>query len=508
MANFESIKDFLFLFESDKNVCETLVNEKLLNVWNFDQAEQHNGSWYVALMFYIRNSQKKNIKNNSTNIFIPRGKGIKITSYYMVLWLLKYHEDTFTKNYFMFVSEMGYFKDCLNLAKMAKDRGFTTQKISLLLKPMAESLMKDENKIIKSRYMGIDKLLNLSLAAKWAPREGKAFSEFIPYLKKLCNISGKDSQRQWREYISSISQKQPTTENILSKGQPNKINIYTTPFKARNLYRSTFYKHPQLYKKYQTYASDIDYNICYKIINDNLDTAVNYYNDDCPGLDTTIFNKIQFNPPYGINNNNWKSFIKTKRRPADNIFIPVIDFNLNKMNEILTIGLLMSLTNDSPLNGKCFLSSNDSQLIDICGNTMSDQIINISSYKSNQRLIELNKMLDDLLCFMLNSGITDDSQKTIVILTDIGQTDLSWNSLYSHIYKEKYKEFGYQLPKIIYWNLNSKISYEEIKYDEHNVGYLNGFDPHLINVIFDINDIDPTLIPVHKISHYVPLVNV
>jgi hypothetical protein len=508
MENFESMRDFLFLFKSDKDVCEILVNEKLLNIWNFELTEQYRGSWYVALMFYIRNIQKKIIKNNSSNVFIPRGKGIKLVSYYMVLWLLKHHEDIFTKNYFIFVSEIGYFKDCLNLAKMSKDRGFTEHQITLLLKPMAESLMKDENKIIKANSMRINNLLNLSLAAKWAPREGKAFSEFIPYLKKLCNISGKDSQRQWREYISSISRRQPTPENILSKGQPNKINIYTTPYKARNLYRETFYKHPQLFKKYQTYVKDVNYNTCYKIINDNLETNADYYIGGYDGLDTTLFDKIQFDKPYHINNNNWKSFIETKRRPSDNMFIPVIDFNANKMNEILTTGLLMSLTNDGRLNRKCFLTSNDSKIIDICGDTMSEQIINIVSYKTNQRLIELNKILDNLLCFMLGTEATDDSQKTIVILTDkrrTDHTDLSWNILNYHACEQKYKGFGYQLPKIIYWNLSGKISYEPITYNEYNIGYLNGFDPHLLNVFFDINEIDPTLIPVHKISHYIPL---
>jgi hypothetical protein len=125
------------------------------------------------------------------------------------------------------------------MARIAKDRNMTDHHINLILYPMAMALMIDEAKIIQASERKDDSL-ELSLAHKWAPRQGKAFEEFIPYLRKLCNITGPKPQEQWRKYIRAIAQKNTTIENLMSAREFDKINFSEVPNLAFNLYKNAF----------------------------------------------------------------------------------------------------------------------------------------------------------------------------------------------------------------------------------------------------------------------------
>jgi hypothetical protein len=200
-------------------------------IWDYNPVQ------YVALMFYLRNIRKTNVNN----IQLQKGKGERLLSYYMALWLLEHHEDTFILNSQVLIEDLGYFKDCLNMARIAKDRNMTDHHIDLILYPMAMALMNDEAKIIQTSE-GKDTTIELSLAHKWAPRQGKAFAEFIPCLRKLCNITGPKPQEKWRKYVRAIAQKKITTENMMSAREFDNINFAEVPRLAFNLYKNAFSK--------------------------------------------------------------------------------------------------------------------------------------------------------------------------------------------------------------------------------------------------------------------------
>ena len=137
----------------------------------------------------------------------------------MALWLLKHDPGMFDKNIYIFVSKLGCFKDCLLMAKIAKNNKYTNKQIDKILMPMAMSLIEDDYNIIKS-FINKTKLKDISLASKWAPREGKAFSEFIPNLLRLCKLYGKHSKEAWRKLLKCINSQSPnptTIETLLSR---------------------------------------------------------------------------------------------------------------------------------------------------------------------------------------------------------------------------------------------------------------------------------------------------
>jgi hypothetical protein len=266
---------------------------------------EYNPYMFIALIFYIRLFNNKSIyRNIKTDTYtyvtcayidhnISNGNGNKDLSYNMMIWLLDHHEDVFIKNIQMFVSEIGYFKDCLNMANIIKKRinpnindknikkynDEKNHKIYIILSPMAESLLNDELLLqtMNHRKEKIDIILKdlnpkFGLSYKWAPREGKKFEWAIPYLCKLCNIRNtkdnnkKNMKHNWRLFlrdfnINSSIYINPTIETILSNKQFNKIQPYNLNIKSINLYNNCLSNNKIIgddYKKYRDFDKKLN----------------------------------------------------------------------------------------------------------------------------------------------------------------------------------------------------------------------------------------------------------
>ena len=368
--------------------CDSIeLNELFSILWKNDKNN------FIATMFYIRRLTNEQ----------------KIKSYNMALWLLKTNEVWFISNYPIFIN-LGCLKDCLIMSKMA-DMHY--KKIMLLLFPMALALVNDNHAIIKSNimksiYPDYKQTLSLSLASKWAPRQGKAYSEFIPYLKKLCNIVGKNSDAAWRKYIRNISAAgNPTIEELLSAKKYNLINFDAIPSKAFTIYKKAFERHlPDRYFAYNTLKNTYnptDYNILTK-----------YYNSRA---------HVDFVTEY-----NWSRYIERNRPSLVNkLFIPVFDIMYKSLSKIMTTGLMLNYSNPPEFRPAITFSTRP-VLYNIVGNTAADCINCINDNNYNNELsgaslggINIVRVFECVLDYYIRSSISaeDAALVNVIILSDL-----------------------------------------------------------------------------------------
>lgn len=518
------------LFNMTRGASEIDVLEKLPVVWRYDNVA------YVALMFYMRN-----IRKNPAGETVPKGKGERDLSYYMALWLLQNNEEMFVLNHSRFVRDIGYFKDCLNLAKMAKERHYSDQKIELILLPMVIALMDDENKIIQKtlKHVGDRTKLELSLASKWAPRQGKAFSDFIPVLKKMCNLTGKKSDEKWRKYIRGIAQGKPnshTIENSLSSKQYDKINFSEIPSKSFNLYKTTFMRIPELSEKYCEFINTvrsghtkIHVNTSYphEILTPYINTenlcmysfGASFYGYKLPLEDTAT--EAQ-----------WKCFMDTVHNNCLSLdrveynFIPMIDISGSMfegkelpIKVALTLSIIMSQINTGIFKRKAITFSSIPLMYDILGDTLHTQISSIFNtlYKpENECEIMFNTnfvaAFDCLLKWCLENAVPPHVlKKTKVIAFSDMEFDMAQNSWGSNVLpldsiRAKFAKHYYEMPQLIFWNLNGDMKHTPCQFDESGVACLSGFEPSIIDEFLDSGELDPSSIPFQIIKEYKKLV--
>jgi hypothetical protein len=479
-------------------------------IWNYNPIQ------YVALMFYLRNIRKTNVNNTQ----LQKGKGERLLSYYMALWLLEYHEDTFILNIRVLIEDLGYFKDCLNMAHIAKDRNMTDHHIDLILYPMAMALMIDEAKIIQGLNEK-DTPLELSLAHKWAPRQGKAFTEFIPCLRKLCNITGPKPQERWRKYIRAIAQKKITIENLMSSREFDKINFASVPSLAFNLYKNAFAKRDETKHRFAEFIKRVRSSSEKVHVNIHPHEIINKYLN----LNNILHNQelIEEHPATEAQ---WKCFTSEaiSERSGKMNFIPMIDVSGSMFftgglsaKVALTMGILMSLMNKGAFHRKAITFASTPFTFDITGDTFKDQINSILCQPGDGYSTNFVAAFEEFLrlCKKNNIPRNEVANTRIVAFSDMqfNEADTKFNNSEFtgaktplNIIRELFKDSGYDIPQVIFWNVSGVLDKAPCSFGDTNVATISGFEPSMINYFLKTNEIDTSSIAFNILSEYEPLV--
>ena len=515
------------LFNMSRGVSMKDVMSRCPTIWAYDM------ELFVALMFYMRDIRKNptlDVKSYRRNV-IPKGKGEKLMSYWMAFWLLNNHEVTFAKNFTRFVSDIGYYKDSLIMAKMAYDMKYSEHKIMIILMPLAHALATDEHKIITAHINNTPReKLSLSLASKWAPRQNKSYHILIPYMKKLCGITGVKSDAKWRKYIQSIvrATTTDTVETLLSTKQYDKINFKTVPSKAFNLYKNTFANTPAITKRFTEFVNKVRSGT--ESINVG---AIHPHEILTPYLNGCNIGWID---GYSVEDNvteaQWKCYLNNANEMrlsldhSDCIYIPMIDVSGsmfdNKMLPIkvaLTMGITFSQINHGVFKNKAITFSTKPIMMDIKGETVLDQISCVfNEFRKPENLeasmysTDFVKAFECLLEFCILNNVPTDVVAKIQV---IALSDMEFNHADStlrvsmsplQVIREMFTESGYVAPQIIYWNLNGHMTHAPCMFNDTGVATLGGFDPSIINVFLETGLLDPSAIPFQILEEYKKLV--
>jgi hypothetical protein len=57
--------------------------------------------------------------------------------------------------------------------------------------------------------------------------------------------------------------------------------------------------------------------------------------------------------------------------------------------------------------------------------------------------------------------------------------------------ERKYKEAGYEVPNIVFWNLNARAGNVPVKHDKRGVALVSGFSPSIMTSILKAEELDP-----------------
>jgi hypothetical protein len=520
----------VIIYDFFNRTCRIIYNKNESNafpiLWNYGEPR---GQLFISLMFYIRNFRKKAYIINNSICHINNGRCEKMLSYNMSLWLLKNKPLMFTNNHMRFIHDMGCYKDCLVLSKMASARNYSNNQIHMILLPMATSLINDSKIIdqITNQHISqnandtVSNLLSLlSLASKWAPREGKLFNEFIPQLKQLCGITGPKSNMLWRKYIQKIVKHIPTTiESNLSKKKYNNINFKTIPQLAKKKYRNTFMNTPELRTPYMKYLNNPT-DILYEYDTTNAHDLLNRY------LPTMLINIRLYNKDIDTENK-WKNYIDTAINSSLSLdraqynFIPIIDMS-ESMSSIknalytrvaIVLGITMGIVNTGVFNRKSITFSSTPILTSINGDTAYEQINSLRSAieqpnAGSKYSMDICSVFDTLLTFILFNKTPQQevTKLKLVIFTDKPFNKNTQKQNYIDTIRVKYVENGYTPPQIIYWNLHGDVIYNTPDTDVDSIVFINGFDSHIIDHFLDSGLLNTSSLPMYILSQYTQLV--
>lgn len=337
-----------------------------------------------------------------------------------------------------------------------------------------------------------------SLLAKWLPsiRTHKKNNLLAKKLVKLLNIS----EKEYRKLLAQLRSKLNIIEKNLTNKEYDKIEFDKIPAKALLKYNQAYVKN--IKERYSKYKDDV------KNKKSNINTS---------GLFSyEIVKKILSEKDYDneIYDLMWKNQKEILENNSENLIV-VADtsesmFKYDCIPYCTSIGLAIYISerNKGFFKNNFISFSRKPILQQIKGNTLVEKIQNIETI--NATTTDIDKVFELILTISKENKLKQSDLPTkILIITDMdfNKGVYSKNSTNFEGWKQAFKENGYKLPTIIFWNAGCETKGVPVTNLDDNVIIVSGFSTNILNNLLTIEKYTPEYAMLDKLSKYLKMLN-
>ena len=315
------------------------------------------------------------------------------------------------------------------------------------------------------------------LAAKWTPRKGPIALE----LREFFGMSPKF-------YRKSLVEMTKVVESQMCANTWDEINFSHVPSVAASRYKKAFNRHTPAYAAYvQSLVKgdnpEVKVNASAVYPYDVLKGRINSYGVK---FDKTELDLIQ------------KQWEALPNFVGDASILPLVDVSgsmscpagqnskLTCLEVAVSLGLYLADKNKGKFKDTFLTFSGSPELLHLKGNINQkiDQMV-----KSKWAMdTNLHKALDKILKTAVDAGVPQEEMpKMLLILSDMQfNTCVTFDDSAMQMIQRKYESAGYEVPKLVFWNLNSKDN-APVKFDESGTALVSGFSPAIVKPLLSGN---------------------
>lgn len=315
------------------------------------------------------------------------------------------------------------------------------------------------------------------LVAKWMPRKGVHAAE----LRNFLGLSPK-------AYRKLLVNNTNVVETLMCAKQWDSINFEQVPSLAASRYKKAFNKHaPMLFSAYTTKAVAGEAKV---------NAAAVYPYDVLKGLSS-----LGYSIPYKEAELNhiiaqWNALPDYL---GDQSVLPLVDVSGSMCCSVggnvkttcldvsVSLGLYCADKNKGPFNGAFLTFSGSPELVKLNGNIVqkAQQMIKSHWTMNTDLHAAFNKILS---VAVKNKVAASDMPKTLLILSDM-QFDqcVRHDDSAIEMIERKYSAAGYEVPRVVFWNLNAAYGNTPVRFDKEGTALVSGFSPAIMKAIFSDN---------------------
>lgn len=409
-------------------------------ITKFNSAFKENSELATRISFWVRAARK--------------GSGERKT-FHIILKEIAKQSPQFISDNANLIAELGYWKDLLPYFYI-------------------DDVVDTFAKSIKSKDR---------LACKWAPRKGK---NAIKLRDKLGFTN-----KEYRVWIKENSQ---TVEQDMSSNSWDNISYSSVPGSAMRKYGKAFDRQDN--KRFTEWKEDR---------NSKASVSASYPHEIIKmGINSNMFFNIKHDADWDLIQKLWDN-LEDFVLEGENI-LPMIDVSGSMeglpMEVAVSLGLYLSERNKCGFKNTFLTFNNHPELIKLSGGLKSKftKILE-SDWGMNTNFEKAySLLLDTATSFNVSQK---DMPSTLIVLSDMqfDQSHSQRNRPHFQLMAEKFKEAGYKLPKIVFWNLRDSIcSGSPAQSGDDGVALVSGFSPILMKYILGCVDFNPMDIMMESIQ--------
>lgn len=384
--------------------------------------------------------------------------------------LFNLNKNAFFKN-LKFISEYGRWDDLVSLLNINR---FSDEVIIEIIKLQ-----------LQEDLSNLEKGEPISLLAKWLPSENASSIE-TKKSAKIIRRYLKMSSKEYRLMLSKLRKHLKVVERFMCKKQWKKIDYETVPSMANLKYKEAFLRNDRIRRRnYLTSVSEGK-----KSMNMKVATPVDVVAKYTKGF----WRKIEdYDETLEVAWKNLKDIeIKDTLVVADgsgSMTIPVNKGNTTALDVANALAIYTSEHNSGVYKNKYITFSRTPKFVDFNDKVSLFDKINLAFKHNEVANTNIKAVFDLILNIAIENKIPQDEMiKNILIISDMefdraqGSRGPLQKTLFYNI-ERKYKEAGYKLPKLAFWNVCSRTKTIPIKENDLGVCLISGYSQNVLQMV-------------------------
>lgn len=333
----------------------------------------------------------------------------------------------------------------------------------------------------------------VSLLAKWLPsastnnKDGKRWRNLIQAAAHMSN-------KEYRQELSRLRKYLDVTEVKMSANQWDKIQYETVPSRANLLYKSAFLKHDE--KRRREFLAKLEHGET-KINSSVLfphDIVHNYidlfgWSSRVKGYDAALESM-------------WKALPDTVKGCGNTLVVAdgsgsmcsrIGDAKTTALDVANALAIYFSEHSTGEFKDKYITFSSRPQFVDFSECESLKEKLEVALRHDECANTNIEKVFELILYTAIrNNTPPEEMPKNILIISDMefdqgtsGASDFIFEKM-----KKAYKSAGYSLPRIVFWNVNSRTGAIPLKKNERGVALVSGFSINVCNMVMS-GELDP-----------------
>lgn len=317
--------------------------------------------------------------------------------------------------------------------------------------------------------------------AKWLPSEN-ASSRATAKRSRLIREKLGMSARQYRKMLSAARKELGIVESQMSAGQFSSIDYSKVPSRASVVYRKAFSR-----RDGDRYSSFIQ-----KVKNGEakINAAVTYPYE----IVREYFDKGSNDETLNVLWENLPNYIVAGQRM---LVMADVSGSMNINNRLpmaTSISLAMyaaERNTDSPFYNHFMTFSAKPDLVEIKGRNLFERISNLerADWDMSTNLVAA---FERILQTAKKAQISQEQMPTqLVVVSDMEFDAASrYSTNFEHI-KQLYAEAGYEMPTLVFWNVNARNSHSPVEFNQKGVKLVSGSSPSIFKALMSTKTLTP-----------------
>ena len=320
------------------------------------------------------------------------------------------------------------------------------------------------------------------LAAKWMPRKG-------PIAVEIRNFFGM-SPKQYRKSLVALTK---VVEQDMCAKRWNMIEYSHVPSLAAARYQKAFNRNdPMGYAKYKSKLATGEAKI-------NANAVYPY----------DVIKSGKFGGDHAVMQAQWDAL---PRYIGDELVLPMCDVsgsmgcpvggndNLSCMDVCVSLGLYLADKNTGPFKDM-FLTFSATPKINVLKGDIRSKLRQLETADWGMNT-NLHAAFDEVLRVAVKGKVkAADMPKYLLIMSDMEFDRCTrFDDSAMQMIQRKFEAAGYEVPKIVFWNLNARAGNVPVKYNMKNVALVSGFSPSIMTAVLGAKDMSPVSVMLETLN--------